>query len=176
MTFIISRFCSGVTKPTCRTNWTFIISRFCSGVKKPTCRTHLTFNISRFCSGVKKPTCRTFFLSFQCFVVVTPLMSCLKSSIYALPGGAVVALCISTERAFILWHVLALQHITESYNFDPLHPRPTILSKCSQYIEALRLQGAQWLIGRVLDSRPRGRGFEPHRRHCVVVLKQDTFI
>ena len=22
----------------------------------------------------------------------------------------------------------------------------------------------------------RGRGFEPHRRHCVVVLEQDTFI
>ena len=29
---------------------------------------------------------------------------------------------------------------------------------------------------RVLDSRPKGRGFEPHRRHCVVVLEQDTFI
>ena len=36
--------------------------------------------------------------------------------------------------------------------------------------------GAQWLSGRVLDSRPRGRGFEPHGRHCVVVLEQDTFI
>ena len=35
---------------------------------------------------------------------------------------------------------------------------------------------AQWLSGRVLDSRPKGRGFEPHRRHCVVVLEQDTFI
>ena len=30
--------------------------------------------------------------------------------------------------------------------------------------------------GRVLDSRPKGSGFEPHRRHCVVVLEQDTFI
>ena len=39
-----------------------------------------------------------------------------------------------------------------------------------------RAQGAQWLSGRVLDSRPKGRGFEPHRRHCVVVLEQDTFI
>ena len=37
-------------------------------------------------------------------------------------------------------------------------------------------QGAQWLSGRVLDSRPRDRRFEPHRRHCVVVLEQDTFI
>ena len=38
------------------------------------------------------------------------------------------------------------------------------------------MQGAWWLSGRVLDSRPKGRGFEPHRRHCVVVLEQDTFI
>ena len=33
---------------------------------------------------------------------------------------------------------------------------------------------SKWLGGRVLDSRPRGRRFEPHRRHCVVVLEQDT--
>ena len=36
--------------------------------------------------------------------------------------------------------------------------------------------GAQWLSDRVLDSRSRGRGFEPRRRHCVVVIEQDTFI
>ena len=30
--------------------------------------------------------------------------------------------------------------------------------------------------GRVLDSRPKGRRFEPHRCHCAVVLEQDTFI
>ena len=36
--------------------------------------------------------------------------------------------------------------------------------------------GAQWLSGRVLDSRLKSRGFEPHRSHCVVVLEQDTFI
>ena len=33
--------------------------------------------------------------------------------------------------------------------------------------------GAQWLGGRVLDSRPRGRGFEPHRRHCVMSLSKN---
>ena len=47
-------------------------------------------------------------------------------------------------------------------------------------LESSKLQaqkmGAQWLSGRVLGSRPRGRGFEPHRHHCVVVLEQDTFI
>ena len=32
--------------------------------------------------------------------------------------------------------------------------------------------GAQWLSGRVLDARPKGRGFEPHRRHCVVSLSK----
>ena len=35
---------------------------------------------------------------------------------------------------------------------------------------------AQWLSGRVLDLRLSGCGFEPHRRHCVVVLEQDPFI
>ena len=31
-------------------------------------------------------------------------------------------------------------------------------------------KGAQWLGGRVLDSRPRGRGFETQWRHCLVSL------
>ena len=34
-------------------------------------------------------------------------------------------------------------------------------------------KGAQWLSGRVPDSRPRGRGFESHRCHCVVSLSKD---
>ena len=33
--------------------------------------------------------------------------------------------------------------------------------------------GAQWLSGKVLDSRPKGRRFEPHRRHCVVSLSKN---
>ena len=41
---------------------------------------------------------------------------------------------------------------------------------------SLSYMGAQWLSGRVLDSRLKGRGFESHQRHCVVVLEQDTFI
>ena len=36
---------------------------------------------------------------------------------------------------------------------------------------AAECEGAQWLSGRVLDSRPRGRGFESHWCHCVVVAK-----
>ena len=33
--------------------------------------------------------------------------------------------------------------------------------------------GVQWLIGRVLDSRPWGCGFKPHRRHCIVSLSKN---
>ena len=33
--------------------------------------------------------------------------------------------------------------------------------------------GAQWLSGRVLDSRPRGRWFEPQRGHCIVPLSMN---
>ena len=44
---------------------------------------------------------------------------------------------------------------------------------CKDY---LKMKGAQWLSARVLDSRPKGPGFELHRCHCVVVLEQDTFI
>ena len=35
---------------------------------------------------------------------------------------------------------------------------------------------AQWLSGRVLGSRLRGCGFKPHRRHCIVILEQDTLL
>ena len=35
------------------------------------------------------------------------------------------------------------------------------------------LLGAQWLSGRVLDSRARGHGFEPHWRDCVVSLSKN---
>ena len=49
------------------------------------------------------------------------------------------------------------------------------LSINMQYVFIIHLsERAQWHSGRVLDSRPRGHGFEPHRRYCVVVLEQDT--
>ena len=33
--------------------------------------------------------------------------------------------------------------------------------------------GAQWLSGRELESRPRGRGSEPQRQHCAVSLSKN---
>ena len=43
----------------------------------------------------------------------------------------------------------------------------------AQSDESLGAVGAQWLSGRLLDSRPKGRGFEPHRRHCIVSLSKN---
>ena len=63
-------------------------------------------------------------------------------------------------------------NISFSYR-EPIQGR---LFFCVFFLLTTRAMGAQWLGGRVLDSRPRGRGFEPHRCHFVVVLEQDTFI
>ena len=37
-------------------------------------------------------------------------------------------------------------------------------------------RGAQLHSGRVLDLRSRGRRFEPHLRHCVVILSKTLII
>ena len=37
-----------------------------------------------------------------------------------------------------------------------------------------KFQGVQWLSGRVLDSRSKDCGFEPHMRLLRCVLEQDT--
>ena len=44
---------------------------------------------------------------------------------------------------------------------------PLLISNMSSVVSSYRLSG------RVLDSRPRRRGFEPHRRHCVVSLSKN---
>ena len=62
---------------------------------------------------------------------------------------------------------------SKSYLKEPLKKDQNLVFKTDYHLMQL---GVQWLSGRVLDSRPRGRRFEPHRRHCVVVLEQDTSI
>ena len=45
---------------------------------------------------------------------------------------------------------------------------------CKELINYGQLwSGAQWFSGQVFDSRPRGRGFEPHQSHCVVFLSKN---
>ena len=38
---------------------------------------------------------------------------------------------------------------------------------------SVMLEGAQWLSGRVLDLRPKGCGFQSHRRHYFVSLSKN---
>ena len=65
-----------------------------------------------------------------------------------------------------------MNEISLSYQIDHF----ISILKVAGMVFLILFNGAQWLSGRVLDSRPKGRGFEPHQRHCVVVLEQDTFI
>ena len=51
-----------------------------------------------------------------------------------------------------------------------------MLYTIDEYRERECFTGAQWLSGRVLDSRPRGHGFEPQLGHCIVVFEQDALI
>ena len=50
-------------------------------------------------------------------------------------------------------------------------PRQTVGPR--QIVGPRQTVGEQWLIDRVLDSRERGCGFKPHKRHCVVSLKKN---
>ena len=52
----------------------------------------------------------------------------------------------------------------------------SLFAKAPDYAFKPYCKGAQWLSSRVLYSGLRGCGSEPHRRHCVVVPEQDTFI
>ena len=50
----------------------------------------------------------------------------------------------------------------------------TLMSEVDDTEKMHTIMGAQWLSGRVLDSRRRGRGFESHQHHCVVSLSKNS--
>ena len=75
-------------------------------------------------------------------------------------NGVWASVCsIGHERPAKSDQLINLEYMREQLRFE---------SKCSAAVSNES--------GRVLDSRPKGCGFEPHRRHCVKVLEQDTFI
>ena len=77
---------------------------------------------------------------------------------------------------FILWpiEIPCSFELSMKKSFKTLGP--DIIAIFKQTVVFGLCVGAQWLSSRVLDSRPWGRGFEPYRRHSVVVLEQDKFI
>ena len=72
----------------------------------------------------------------------------------------------STEKLrYLSYFPLCLDGVWTKYAFLE---KNKIQSRFSSYY-----QGAQLLSGRALDLRPKGRGFEPHRCHCVVSLSKN---
>ena len=56
-------------------------------------------------------------------------------------------------------------------------PRHTGRLRAKPYVTCLLCGlGAHWLSGKVLESRPKGPRFKPHRRHCVVSLSKTHLI
>ena len=74
--------------------------------------------------------------------------------------------CFSLNHDSIFIMKLHLSHVVTSGS--------CILNTVTPCNKFYKIQsGAQWLSGRVLGSRPKGRGFEPHQRHCVVSLSKN---
>ena len=99
------------------------------------------------------------------------------SSVVVLASGA-LSLKVFRKSFLIIWFRIQFIGLNVSCVWAStrfwylLHCRATKLKAQHRF----RSEGGQWLSGRVLDSRPKGSGFEPQQRHCVVVLEQDTFI
>ena len=70
------------------------------------------------------------------------------------------------------------KNIKHHFAPEPDHESLVLMVAKAAYTRALTAylqksrEGAQWLSGRVLDSRPKGCWFEPHRCHCVVSLSR----
>ena len=91
------------------------------------------------------------------------------------PGAQWLSGRVLDSRPRVPWFELHQRHCVVSLSKDiipslvlvqPRKTRPFITEISSMG------PGVQWFSGRVLDSRPRGRGFEPHQRHCVVSLSK----
>ena len=88
------------------------------------------------------------------------------------PSNPLQHMGLSTRFCFLpqilVCHALCMQEVNA---LTRLH----VCARSSQpwlLADAIRTKIAQWLSGRVLDSRQGGRGFEPHWRHCVVSLSK----
>ena len=100
---------------------------------------------------------------YPCCYVVSLFACILMSLLRGAVGGSVIAL-FPDQTTLAIWatrNVIVLIIL--------------IIRDWSDLITSMifTVPKAQWLSGRVLDSRSRGCGFEPHRRHCVVSLSKN---
>ena len=81
---------------------------------------------------------------------------------------------LQAHHAPIPFHILQAHHAPIPFHILQAHHAKFSSTSCPiMFLTPFHIlkEGAQWLSGRVLDSRSKGCGFEPHRRHCVVVLE-----
>ena len=67
-------------------------------------------------------------------------------------------------------HLSQSEDVYRLYNNDQLLTKYFTIKENGSFLNVN--MGAQWLGGRVLDSRRKGCVFEPHPRHCVVSLSK----
>ena len=71
----------------------------------------------------------------------------------------------------ILVKILKLQSAVVTLDIRPRSSKSNFLTPNKVSMQIWRERS-----GSVVECLTRDRGFEPHRRHCVVVLEKDTFI
>ena len=82
----------------------------------------------------------------------------------------VTPICLFSQR----WNLIHTSSCTQGWIYKRCMFRHTWnLIQARETPYAGKGEEAQWLSCRVLDTRPRGRGFEPHRCHCVVSLSKN---
>ena len=69
-------------------------------------------------------------------------------------------------RSYILPELIWVQTVCKDYH----QTTNVTIGRRVALCRLILTLGAQWLSGRVLDSRSKGGRFEPHRRHCGVSL------
>ena len=81
----------------------------------------------------------------------------------------------SGQRYKYLWYLLVLVLLALLELAKNIHVNTSYCIPYFKYFTPFHLviKGVQWLSGRMLDSRPRGCGFEPHQRHCVLSLSKN---
>ena len=91
---------------------------------------------------------------------------------FFVPAVNFVLAAIFVLAGIFVFLFVMLLYVPKSTTMATAHLITSFLGKLEEAVNQYFVMGA-----RVLDSRPSGRGFEPHRRRCIVpLIKQDAFI
>ena len=107
----------------------------------------------------------------HCFIIASLKRDSIGKLINRIPGSRLLISSLPGSACFedACWIAPQASRCQEAFS------KPCLVNLLSKK-RSPSILGVQWLSGRVLDLRPKGCGLEPHQRHCLVVLEQDTFI